>query len=485
MRQPPYPCPSSHAIPPAPLQHPDLPTPRDARATLVDVRATLVLAGPIVVSQLAQVSNGLVDTIMVGRLGPTALAGVALGSSVFFTTALVCLGVVLAVGPMVSQAAGAGDREGVARSARQGLWMALVLALPAGALLQFAAPLLALTRQDPRVLAIAGGYLGAVAWGIGPFLGFGVLRSFAEGLEKPTPVTLIALSAVAVNVFANDTFIYGRYGVPAMGAVGVGWATATSYWYLFAALALFTQARPLFRRYGVFRHLSRPDPAFFRELFRVGWPIGISFGIEAGLFTATAVMAGALGGTALAAHQIAIQCASFTFMVPLSVGLAGSVRVGQAVGGGRGHEARRAGLTAIGLALVFMCGAALAFLTVPRPLIGLFLDGDRGANRPVVELAVGLLGIAGAFQVFDGIQAAAAGALRGLKDTRVPMLIGLAAYWGVGLTAAYALGFGAGLGARGLWMGLVLGLATAAAGLTWRFHRRSLHLEAVYVERTA
>lgn len=449
---------------------------------LREIRATLLLASPIVLSQLAQVSNGLVDTIMVGQLGPTALAGVALGSSVFFWVALVCLGIILAVGPMVSQAAGAGDAESVTRSTRQGFWMALILAAPLAILLQFAEPILVFTRQDPEVQRIAGGYLRAVAWGLLPFLGFGVLRSFVEGLERPTPVTIIALTAVGVNIFANDTYIHGRYGVPEMGAVGVGWATTTSFWFLFVALALFTQARPVFRRYQIFRRLRRPDPTYFRELFRIGWPIGVQFGTESGLFTLTALMAGALGATSLAAHQIALQCAAFTFMVPLSVGLAGSVRVGQAVGAGNPVGARRAGWTAIGLALLFMCGAALVFLTVPRALIGLFLDPTRAENLPVIELAVVLLGIAGAFQVFDGVQAAAAGALRGLKDTRLPMLIGAAAYWGVGLTSAYGFGLALGHGAPGLWWGLVLGLAAAAIGLTMRFHRRSGQISRVYLD---
>ncbi len=447
-----------------------------------EVRAMLLLAGPIVLSQLAQISNGLVDTIMVGQLGPTALAGVALGSSVFFTTALVCLGVVLAVGPMVSQAAGAGDPESVTRSTRQGLWMALVLAVPCFVFLQFIEPLLALTGQDPAVQEIAGGYLRAVAWGLLPFLGFGVLRSFVEGLERPTPVTIIALTAVGVNILANDTYIHGRYGLPEMGAVGVGWATTTSFWYLFVALALFTQAQPVFRRYHVFRRLRRPDPAYFRELFRIGWPIGVQFGIESGLFMATALMAGALGALPLAAHQIALQCAAFTFMVPLSVGLAGSVRVGQAVGAGNPAGARLAGWTAIALALLFMCGTAVVFLTIPRALIGLFLDGTEAVNRPVIELGIVLLGVAGAFQVFDGVQAAAAGALRGLKDTRVPMLIGLATYWGVGLTGAWVMGFRLGWGAPGLWWGLVLGLAAAAVGLTLRFNRRSKQMSRLYVD---
>lgn len=442
----------------------------------------LALSAPIVLSQLAQVSNGLVDTAMVGRLGPTALAGVALGSSVFFWIALMCLGVVLAVGPMVSQAHGARDDTGVARSVRQGLWMALALTLPCLAVLYSVEPLLDLTGQDAEVQRIAGGYLRAVAWGIFPFLGFGALRSFVEGLARPVPVTVIALSAVGVNVLANYTYIYGRFGFPEMGPVGVGWATATSFWYLFAAMVLYVMAKRSLRHYGIFAELRRPDLAYFRDLFRIGWPIGISFGIESGLFTATAILAGALGAASLAAHQIALQCAAFTFMVPLSVGIAGSVRVGQAIGAGRVDAARRSGWTAIGLSFLFMCGTALLFLTLPEPLIGVFLQTDRPENRAVVELGITLLGIAGAFQVFDGIQAAAAGALRGMKDTRLPMLIGLVTYWGLGLTTAYVLGLHKGYGAPGLWWGLVIGLAGAAIGLTLRFRLQIGRMGRAYVD---
>ncbi len=429
----------------------------------------LLLAAPIVLSQLAQVSNGLVDTLMAGPLGPESLAGVALGASVFFWPVIICLGIVLAVGPMVSQAHGAGDDEAVTRATRQGLWMALVLTLPAVGALYVAGPLLVYSGQDAEVQRIATGYLRAIVWGVFPFLGFGALRSFIEGLSKPVLVTVIALSGVGVNALANWTYIHGHFGFPRMGAVGVGWATATSFWYLFLTLVLLMQTQRTFRRYGVLAHLRRPDRTYFRELFRIGWPMGLSFGIEIGLFTTTAILVGSLGATSLAAHQIALQCAAFTFMVPLAIGIAGSVRVGQAVGRGQMASAARAGWTAIGLSFLFMCGTAVVFLTIPEIIIGRFLDPSETRNVPVVALGVTLLGIAGVFQVFDGIQAAAIGALRGLKDTRTPMLIGLVTYWGLGLTTAYVLGLRLGYGAPGLWWGLVIGLAGAAVGMTSRF----------------
>ena len=415
---------------------------------------------------------GFVDTVMVGRLGPASLAGVALGNTVFFTVLLVCLGVVIAVGPMVSQAYGAGEEEPIGRSVRQGFWVALALTVPAFLFLWNVGALLRLTGQEEATVALAQGYLRAIVWGLLPALWFAALRSFVEGLSKPWPVTLIAFAGVGLNVAANAALMFGHWGFPALGLVGTGWASTIVFWAMFGALALLVQARQTFRRYGVFNRLGRPDARYFREIFRIGWPIGVTYGVEVGLFAATAILVGLLGTTTLAAHHVALQCASFTFMVPLGIGVAGSVRVGQAAGRGDADGARQAGYVAIGLAATAMLGAATLFWTAPRALVALYLDTGDPANADVVPLAVTLLGVAAVFQVFDGVQVSAAGALRGLKDTRVPMIIGFFSYWVVGLSTGCVLGFALGWGAEGLWWGLVLGLATAAVLLSWRFRRR-------------
>ena len=438
-----------------------------------EVRQTLALAAPLVLTQLAQISMGFVDTVMVGRLGAGDLAGVALGSSVFFTLLMVCMGVVLAVGPMVAQAHGAEDVEPMGRSVRQGLWLGLAMAIPAVALLWNIAPVLRLLGQEEATIARTQAYLRAIAWGFLPFLWFVVLRSFVEGVSRPRPVTLIAFVGVGLNVAANYVLMYGKLGFPALGLVGTGWASTLVYWTMFGLLLLYVQAKRDFRSYHLFARLGKPDWHYFRELFRIGWPIGASLGIESGLFMITVMMMGWISTTALAAHQVAIQCAAFTFMVPLGVGLATAVRVGQAAGRGDAAGVRRAGGVGIGLAALVMLGAAVAFWTVPRAIVSLYLDLGDPANDAVVATAVALLGVAAVFQVFDGVQVAASGALRGLKDTRVPMLIGLFSYWGVGLAGGYVLGFVLGLGPTGLWWGLVLGLGTAAALLGRRFHRRS------------
>jgi MATE family multidrug resistance protein len=243
------------------------------------------------------------------------------------------------------------------------------------------------------------------------------------------------------------------------------------FWYLTLALGFYVKHESSLKQYKIFSKIGRPDRRYFREILRIGWPIGVAFGIEIGLFMTTAVLLGTIGTTALAAHQIAIQCAAFTFMVPLGVGMASAIRVGHAVGREDWPGVRLSGAVGMALSTAFMSLAAVAFWILPRQIIGLFLDLNILDNRPVVELAVTLLGIAAVFQVFDGIQVSAAGALRGLKDTRRPMLIGFISYWLIGLTIACTLGFVFDLGAPGMWWGLVLGLAAAAVQLALRFSR--------------
>jgi MATE family multidrug resistance protein len=434
-----------------------------------EVRTLLLLAGPVVLTQLAQVSLGFVDTVMVGRLGAAQLAGVALGNTVFFTLILMCMGMVLAVGPMVSQAHGAGADEPIGRSVRQGQWLALMLAAGFTLVVWNVRPVLVALGQEASTVDLAVSYLRAIVWGAFPFLGFVGLRSFVEGVSRPRPVTVIAFLGIGMNVFANWTLMYGKFGFPALGIVGTGWASAIVFWLDFLLLLAYVASQSEFRRFRIFEKLGRPDRTYFRELFRIGWPIGASFGIESSMFMITVMMMGWIGTTALAAHQVALQCASFTFMVPLGIGIATSVRVGQEVGRGDREGVLRAGRVGLGLSVLFMSLAALAFWLVPRAIVGIYLDLDAPANAPVVALAVALLQVAAVFQVADGIQVTAAGALRGLKDTRVPMAISALSYWAVGLTGAWFLAFRLGWGATGLWWGLVLGLAAAAAMLLARF----------------
>ena len=441
-----------------------------------EIAKTLSLAGPVIGSQLGQMSMGFVDTVMVGRLGADELAGVALGNTLFFFLAIVCLGVVQAVAPMVSQAFGAGDHEAIERSVRQGLWMGALLTIVPFLLLRSMGPILIFIGQEPQTVALTQGYLQAISWGFLPFLWFGVLRSFVEGISRPLPVTIITFLGLGINIAANYALMFGKWGFPELGLAGTGWASTCVFWFMFTTLAIFSRLSRQYRGYSIFSKLRFFDKDYLKELWTIGGPIGVSHGMEAGLFSATALLMGIVGTASLAAHQVAIQCAAYTFMVPMGIGIAASVRVGQSIGRQDAMAARRAGNIAVFLAMAFMFCAALLFWIAPRAVIGLYLDVSLPANRQVVEIATVLLSIAAIFQVFDGVQVASAGALRGLKDTRGPMIIGFISYWLIGITSALVLSFWAKLGAVGLWWGLVLGLAAASFLLFSRFNKTTRRL---------
>jgi len=426
----------------------------------------------MILAQLAHMSMTFVDTIMVGWLGTRQLAGVALGGAVFFPVLLMTLGVLMAVGPMVAQGYGGGDRDAIRDAVRQGLWLATLLGVVAFLALWQGSWMLRWAGQEEETVVLTEGYLRAITWGVVPELWFVVLRQFVEGLSRPRVVLIITTAGLLLNVGANYILMYGKLGFPALGLVGCGWASALVYWTMFLVMVLFILKSDGLRPYRVLSHLGGPDWHRFSEVFRMGWPIGLMQGFEVGLFSATALLMGILGKTALAAHQIALQCASFSYMVPLGLSFAVSVRVGQAVGRKDLQGARRAGHVGMGLGASFMVVAALCFWIFPRYILSLFLGTDASANDEVVFHAVGFLAIAAIFQVFDGLQATAAGALRGLKDTRTPMIVALISYWIVGLSSGYLLAFQFGWQGTGLWWGLVLGLSTAALLLSWRFNRQ-------------
>jgi MATE family multidrug resistance protein len=427
------------------------------------------LAAPLVVAQLAQNGMSVVDTLMVGRLGPRELAGIALGGATFSFVFIVSMGVLFAVGPMVAQAHGAKRPEEAARAVRQGLWMALALSLLGVIVFVQAGPLLRFAGQDAVTASAAAGYLRAMAWGFPFALGFTALRGLLEGHGDTRPILVVAAIGVGLNVVANDVLMFGRLGLPALGLVGTGYATSLVYAVMTSIIAIYVRAR--YRPYRVFAGMRQPDPTTLKELVRVGWPISLTLGFEVGLFWLTALLMGRFGEAALAGHQIALQSASTTFMVPLGVSIAAGIRVGQAVGRDDAHGIVRGGVAGMALSALFMAGSAALFWGVPDVVIGLYLPVHASANAEVVAFARRFLAIAAIFQVFDGTQVAASGALRGLKDTRVPMLLTAVAYWAVGVPVGLGLAFGAGVGSSGLWYGLVAGLATAAVLLATRFVR--------------
>jgi MATE family multidrug resistance protein len=437
-----------------------------------EARALVALSGPIVLTNLGQVAIQTTDVVMIGWLGREALAASVLGVNVSFVLLLFSIGVVAATSPMIAQDLGR-QRHAVReprRTVRQGIWMAFLLGVPASVILWQIAPILTLFRQDPALIGEAEAYVHAAMWGFVPALWFVVLRNFIAALERPRAGMVVMFIGVAFNAIADYALIFGAFGLPALGLQGAGIATALSNVILCAGLLGFILLDRRFRRYHVLGRLWRPDWSRLREIFRIGLPIGVTLIMEVGLFATSGFLIGAMSTSQLAAHQIALQCASVSFMVPLGLGQAATVRVGLAAGRSDPAGVLRAGTTALIIGCGFMLVMALVIWTVPRSIVGLFIDAANPDNASVVHAAVGFLAIAALFQIFDGGQVIGAGALRGLKDTRWPMIFAALAYWVVGIGFAIGLGFGAGLGGLGVWMGLAVALAVAACLMITRFY---------------
>ncbi|MCY4000618.1 MAG: MATE family efflux transporter [Bacteroidetes bacterium] len=444
-----------------------------------EARNVTALSIPIVATQLGQISNGFIDVMMVGRLGPPELAGVALGNATYFLFALIGIGVLLAVGPLVSQAYGAKQHDPIGRTVRQAIWLATLLSLPVLLIMWNARIPWTVMQQDPSTIAYAEGYLRAAMWGFLPFMWFNGLRNFVEAIGRPLPVTIIIVAGILLNIFANYALMFGHFGFPRLGLIGTGWSTSIVHWFMFAAIASYVSTQTPYRSYGVLRKLRTPDLSYFRELLRVGLPIGGSIGLEVTLFSATAFLIGTFGAVPIAAHQIAIQCAAITYMVPLGIGLATSVRVGQNIGAKDPTAAALSGYTGIGLAFLFMTCTALLFLFAPTWITSIYIDIHDPENVDTALQVISLLGIAAIFQLFDGVQATALGALRGLKDTKFPMILGFIAYWLIGMPTGLGLGFGLQWGPEGFWWGLVVGLFAASILFCMRFYRMTNRHSAV------
>jgi len=425
------------------------------------------LAIPLIVAQLAQTTLSFVDTLMVGQLGHDSLAGIALGSTVFFLIYVVFSGVILGVSPIVSQAVGGRDFDKVGRATRQGLWLSVALGIPAFLIFQNSHDLLIALNQHPEVAADSSAYLRAISWGIFPGLAIMAMRGLLEGNGDTPPIMLVAFVAVGLNVYLNNVLMFGWYGLPALGLVGTGYASALVFFSVFLMLAVYIHLR--YSQYQIFQQLRFPDGAMLIELIRVGAPISLTLGFECSMFSAAGIAMGTLGKYELAAHQIALQTASVSFTAALGLAIAASVRVGQAVGRGCIEEARIAGHVGMLLCLSVMACSAVGLWLFPQKIIGMYIDVNLPENQTVLNLATVFLAIAALFQIVDGLQVAGACALRGLKDTFATMILTFIAYWGIGALAGAWFCFGLGWGGKGLWLGMTLGLAAAAILLVARF----------------
>ncbi len=462
-----------HATLPGPdATAPPVPTSGPA-AVRREATATLRLAAPLIGGQLAMMGLSFLDTVMAGRLGAAPLAAVAVGASVWSAVNLFVIGVLLAVPPFVAEMEGGRRRERVAPFARQAVWLGQGLAVLAVLLLLGARPLLVALHIPAEIVPTTVGYLRGLAWGLPAWCLYLVLRFTSEGLGITRPILYFGLLGLPVDALGNWALMYGRWGLPALGAVGCGHATAVVWTAQAVAMLLYVARRRHYRDLGLLARLEPPDPQRLADLLRVGLPIGVTLFIEGSIFSAVALVLGRLGTRVVAAHQVALNFAALTFMVPLGVSMAITVRVGQALGRRDSAGVRFSAAVGTGLAMTSQALAAAVMLAAPRAVAGLYTRDPE-----VLSLAVQLLFLAALFQLSDGLQASAAGALRGVRDTRVPMGIVVVAYWVVGLPLGYGLAFGAGLGARGMWMGLIGGLTVAAALLAARFWRVSARLPA-------
>ncbi len=446
----------------------------DAGRWGAEARATFALGWPIVLTQVAMTLLTTTAIALSGKLGRLDIAVVSLANNLYYPVFMFSLGVVTAIAPMVAQAVGAKRQmvRDVRRTLRQGLWVALAIGLCGMALLWFAEPILLMFGQAPLLAKKAAPYARIMSCGLIPALGFIALRNFVTALSRPRVVMFIAVCAVIFNACVGWSLSQERPGLPGLGVQGIAISYAATSWFMFLLLLAYCYTQRTLRRYHVLGRFWRADWRRFREVLRLGVPIGLTVLMEVGLFSAAVFMMGILGADSLAAHQIALQLASLAFMVPLGMSQAVAVRVGIGAGAGDRNWIARAGWTGIGLGTSFVVVAAVLFVTVPRSLVGFFVDVQDEANLEVLQLASAFLVVAAAFQIVDALQALGAGALRGLKDTRWPMIMAAFGYWAIGFPVAWILGFRLDFQGVGIWLGLAAGLTATAILMIGRFALR-------------
>ena len=458
----------------APADLPPRAIPHAGQSWAGHARATLWLGLPLALSQMAQFGLQLTDTLMLGRYGVAELAAATVSNSVFFSVFILLSGFGIGLTPLVAAAAAQDDPVAIRRATRMALWVSGLVGLVVGPAFLFGERILLAIGQDPEVAALGGLYMSVAG---APNLFFALLwmtlRGHLTGIERAGAILAVTLMLLPLNAALNWVLIYGNLGAPELGILGAAIATLCMnslavLTLLIVAARTMPEGEPLLARFW------RVDAESLGKVVRVGAPIGATIFAESGLFSASAIMMGWLGAVPLAAHGAAIQLAGLTFMIHVGLSQAASVRCGAAFGRGDAEGLRRAGLAAMGVSLVFVVLVASMFLLIPERLIGLFVREDEPARVAILPLGVMLLAFAALFQLVDAGQAMLLGVLRGMQDTRVPMLMAVVGYWLVGIPSGYALGFVAGWGPAGLWSGLVIGLAVVAAMLVWRLFGASL-----------
>ncbi|WP_323981275.1 MATE family efflux transporter [Aeromonas media] len=419
------------------------------------------LASPILVAQVAQIAMNFVDTVMAGQVSAVDLAAVSVASSFWLPIILLVQGIIMALTPIVSQLNGARKRDEIRPAVHQGFWLALMVTPIAMLALYFSPLALQFMDVDPVMAEKTAGYLHAILWGLPAFVLFQVLRNFSEGLSHTMPTMVIGFVGLAVNIPANYIFIHGHFGMPKLGGVGCGVATAIVLWAMLLAMIAYVKLSPHFKKINLFAQLARPNGSRLWRLFRLGFPIAMAIFCEVTLFTVVALMLAPFGAETVASHQIALNFSSLVFMLPLSIGVGVTIRVGHSIGEGQPEQARVAARTGLMLGMAVAAGTAALTVLLREPIAGIYTDDIQ-----VITLAATLLFFAAIYQISDSVQVVAAAALRGYKDTQAIFYITIIAYWGMGLPTGMILGLTdwvvPRMGPQGFWVGFIVGLTGAA-----------------------
>ena len=429
-----------------------------------EIGATVRLALPLILAQLAAIGSNVIDAVLAGHVSAHVLGAVAVGASIWSLAIVLGIGMMMSVPPSISQLDGAGRRHEAGLVFHQAIWLALGMGVMLWFAVRHAEPLIKLIGVSPGLYMDVGEFLRAISWGAPALTCYFALRGLSEGLSMTRPSMYFSFGGLVLLVPLGYVFMFGKLGLPPQGARGCGIATATVLWLEMLAFALYILCHRNYRDLGLFQHFEWPNLRRIGALMHIGLPMAITLLAEGGLFVAAALLIGTMGEDMVASHQVALNVAALFFMIPLGLAMAITVRVGNAVGRGDPAGVRYAGFCGIGLTLVTQLLSAGLMLGFPQLIASLYTH-----DKTVISLASQLLVLAGLFQFSDGIQVASNGALRGLKDTRVPMAITLFAYWMVGMPVGWWLAFRLGLGARGIWMGLIAGLSVAAVLLFARF----------------
>ncbi|PAX55246.1 MATE family efflux transporter [Brunnivagina elsteri] len=448
--------------------------------TQTEIKEILRLSIPLASAQIAQAATGFVDTVMMGWLGQETLAAGGLAATILTTLLVTATGVIFAVSPAIAEAFGGGNRKKISQITVQGFWLCVAIAIPVMFLINYISPLMLQFGQNSKVVSIAKIYFDVMLWGFFPALTFAMLKSVISSLSQVRPIIIIVVIGTLFNAAGNYVLGFGKLGFPVMGLSGLALASVLSQWLMLFFLIIYILKQTELRKYQLFQNLYQFEPKILQEIVSIGIPIGISLAFEVGLFSVTTYLMGLLGTDILAAHLIVFQSIAIIFMVPLGISFATTIRVGfwkgqnDAIVYSRCASLialRRSAYISMILGGGFMIIMAIFLLIFSRQVISLYLDIHNPENTRVISLAIPMFVVASISQILDGVQTTAAGALRGLKDTRIPMLLSFVAFWGFGLGSGYLLAFKFGLDGVGLWIGQAIGVATSAGVFIWRFRQ--------------